>query len=64
MGQWWEYPGCVATTMIPHVVQLSSGRQVKVVIEAYYGDGQDNCNDRGAMGSDSANITMRWAFLN
>jgi hypothetical protein len=64
MGQWWEYPGCVATTMTPHVIRLASGRQLKIVIEAYYGEGQENCNDRGAMGSDSANMTIRWAFLN
>jgi hypothetical protein len=63
LGQWWEYPGCVKTTLVPHVIRLASGRQLKLVIEAYYGEGQEGCNDRGSMGSDSAVFTIRWAFL-
>ena len=63
LGQWWEYPGCVATTLYPHVVRLADGRQIKLVVEAYYGSGQEGCNERGAAGSDSANITMRWSWL-
>ena len=63
MGPWWEYPGCVATTGYPFVIQLASGRLVKLVVESYYEEGQDNCNNTGAMGSGSANFTIRWTFL-
>ena len=64
LGEWWTYPGCVATSMIPHVMQLADGSVVKLVVEEYYGSGQDNCNSGGGMGSDSALITFRWAYLN
>jgi hypothetical protein len=63
MASWWSYPGCVATTGTPFVLQLADGRHVKLVIEAYYETGQQECNDNGTMGSGSANVTWRWAFL-
>ncbi|HCH66039.1 MAG TPA: hypothetical protein DFR83_24770, partial [Deltaproteobacteria bacterium] len=50
LGQWWEYPGCVATTMVPHVVRLADGRQLKLVVESYYGSGQETCNSTGRAG--------------
>ena len=63
MGPWWEYPGCVATTGYPFIIQLANGRLVKLVVESYYAEGQDNCNNTGSMGSESANFTIRWTFL-
>ena len=63
MGPWWEYPGCVATTGYPFIIQLANGRLVKLVVESYYEEGQDNCNNTGAMGSGSANFTIRWTFI-
>lgn len=63
LGPWWEYPGCVATTLTPFLVQLADGHVVKLVVEAYYGDGQDTCNETGAMGSDSGHFTLRWAYV-
>ena len=63
LGPWWEYPGCVATTGYPFVIQLASGKLIKLVVESYYEEGQDNCNNNGSMGSGSANFTIRWTFL-
>ncbi|MEM9456734.1 MAG: HmuY family protein [Myxococcota bacterium] len=60
---WWTYPGCVATTFVPFVLELADGSHVKLVIEAYYQAGQDGCNDNGMMGMGSANFSWRWAFL-
>ena len=63
LGAWWTYPGCVATSMLPHIIQLADGSIVKLVVEAYYASGQDNCNTSGAMGTGSANFTLRWSYL-
>jgi hypothetical protein len=60
---WWTYPGCVATTGVPFVLGLSDGRTLKLVIDAYYAEGQAECNEMGAMGQDSAHFTWRWSFL-
>lgn len=60
---WWDYSACVETTMTPFLVQLEDGGVVKLVIEAYYGSGQEDCNSSGSMGSDSGMLTLRWAFL-
>ena len=64
LSPWWEYPGCVATTGYPFAIQLADGRLVKMVVEQYYAEGQDVCNESGNMGSGSANFTIRWSFLN
>lgn len=63
LSSWWSYPGCVATTAVPFVVRLDDGRQLKLVVDSYYASGQENCNETGAMGSGSANFTMRWSWL-
>ena len=63
LGSWWTYPGCVATSMYPHLIQLADGAIIKLVVEAYYGSGQDICNATGNMGTDSAQITLRWSYL-
>ena len=63
LGAWWTYPGCVATSMYPHIIQLADGSTIKLVVEAYYGSGQDTCNNTGNMGTDSAQFTLRWSFL-
>ena len=63
MTPWWTYPGCVATTGTPFLIELADGTQVKLIVDAYYGSGQAACNDTGAMGSDSANFTWRWSIL-
>lgn len=63
LGAWWTYPGCVATSMYPHLIQLADGSVVKMVVEAYYGSDQQNCNDNETPGTDSANFTIRWRYL-
>lgn len=64
LGPWWEYPGCVATTGHPFILELADGQYIKFVVEEYYDEGQDNCNTGGSMGSGSANFQIRWTFMN
>ena len=64
LSSWWEYPGCVKTTLVPHLIQLSDGRIIKMVVEQYYAEGQDNCNTSFEPGDDGANIAFRWTFMN
>ncbi len=65
LGTWWEYPGCVATTDNPHLVQLADGRIFKLVIESYYESDQETCNETGsAPNADSAIYTLRWRWMN
>jgi hypothetical protein len=67
LGPWWEYPGCVATTDVPHLIQLADGRIVKLVVDSYYEDPADQvaCNEEGAAadGSVAAVYTLRWRFM-
>jgi hypothetical protein len=69
MYGWWDYDmdvGCVVTTMVPWLVQLEDGNIIKVVIEAYYAEGQEECNaGQGGMGSftGGGTISLRWAML-
>jgi len=63
MASWWGYTGCVTTSAAPFVLLLADGRAVKLVVESYYGAGQDACNESGAMGTDPAHMTWRWSFL-
>ncbi|MEM6291989.1 MAG: HmuY family protein [Myxococcota bacterium] len=60
---WWFYPGCVGVTYTTFVIERNDGRHVKFMVESYYEDGQQNCNENGMMGSGSANFVWRWAFL-
>ena len=60
---WWSYPGCVATTLQPFVLELPEGTAIKLLIEAYYGMGQETCNSSGVMGQEPANFTWRWKYL-
>lgn len=63
LGSWWEYEGCVQTTGVPHLVELSDGHVIKLRVEAYYAEDQDECNDNGSPGSDSGVFTLRWQYL-
>ncbi len=63
MAAWWAYEGCVKTTGAPFVLRLADGRALKLVVEAYYAEGQAACNDSNAMGTGSAMMTWRWRFL-
>jgi len=63
LGQWWSYPGCVATSMIPFLLRTEEGHVIKLVIEQYYAVDQDVCNETGAPGTDSGIIQIRWRML-
>jgi hypothetical protein len=64
LGPWWEYPGCVATTGTPFLVQVADGRVLKMVVEEYYSNGeQEICNETGSGGTHSGYYTIRWAWL-
>ncbi|MDG1479879.1 MAG: HmuY family protein [Myxococcota bacterium] len=63
LGSWWTYPGCVATSGYPHLIQTADGRVLKMVVEAYYATGQETCNDAGIPGEGSANLSIRWTWM-
>ena len=65
LAPWWSYQDCVRTTMVPFIIRLEDGRLVKLVVEAYYESGQEDCNDGGGMGSGTGSgmYTWRWRFL-
>ncbi len=64
LAPWWEYPGCVATTGTPFLVQVADGRVLKLVVEEYYSNGeQEICNTTGTGGTHSGFYTIRWAWL-
>lgn len=63
MAGWWGYSGCVSTTGAPYVLRLADGRTIKLVVEAYYEAGQEECNASGAMGTGAAKMTWRWGLL-
>lgn len=61
---WWESAGqCVQTTGLPFLVRLDDGRVLKMVVEAYYASGQEDCNASGTPGESSGTITLRWRQL-
>ncbi len=65
LQNWWEYPGCVATTGNVYVVALKDGRHVKLEVTQYYaGAGaQEACNLDNTTAGESARIRLRYAFL-
>jgi heme-binding HmuY-like protein len=63
MGVWWSYDGCVKTTSTPFLVRVGGGRVIKLVVEAYYEIGQQQCNDNSTPGSNGGVYTWRWRFL-
>ena len=60
---WWSYESCVKTTLTPFLLELDDGRNLKLVVEEYYGANQGDCNANGSGGSDAANLKIRWSFL-
>lgn len=63
MGPWWEYPGCVATTGVPFLVQKADGSVFKLEVLSYYESNQEVCNTQNSPGVGSARLSMRWQFL-
>jgi hypothetical protein len=63
LSAWWSYPGCVATSDVPFLIQLEDGRVIRFAVDSYYAQGQDVCNDSGSPGSGGGNFTWRWSFV-
>ncbi|NUP06077.1 MAG: hypothetical protein HOW73_08465 [Polyangiaceae bacterium] len=67
LSSYWTYPGCVQMTGNVYVVQLASGRHVKLTVTNFYNDeSQEQCQTQGTVpmqDTGSANIRIRWAFL-
>ena len=63
LSAWWEYPGCVATTGYPFLVQLADGHVIKLVVETYYETDQEVCNETGSPPADGGYIRIRWRYL-
>jgi len=64
LGAWWSYSACVATTGYPHLIQTADGRVLKLVVEQYYGSGQEDCNESDVAGDSSAELKFRWRWMN
>lgn len=64
MASWWSYDGCLVTTGHPFLIQRADGRVVKLVVEQYYAEGQEDCNESGTPGQDGATFQWRWTFMN
>lgn len=63
MSPWWEYPGCVATTGTPFLLQQADGHVLKLVIESYYDEGQEDCNENGSTTGAGGYFVLRWAYV-
>lgn len=63
LAPWWEYPGCVATTDVPFLIQRADGSVLKFAVEQYYASGQETCNMNGTPGQAGATYTWRWAWV-
>lgn len=63
MNDWWTYPDCVATTGVPFLIKLDTGRMLKAEVLRFYSLGQEECNLNGTMGGGSAEIQLKWAFV-
>ena len=64
MASWWSYAGCLQTTGHPFLIQRADGRIVKLLVEQYYAEGQEECNESGTPGQDGAKFQWRWTFMN
>jgi hypothetical protein len=67
LSSFWTYPGCVQMTKHVFVLELASGRHLKLVVDDYYSPAvQDQCDTTGAVpmsNTGSGNIVLRWAFF-
>lgn len=64
LSPWWNYSTCVETSGQPFLIQTSSGRVLKLVVENYYdGEGQVECNESGSTREPGGYYRIRWQFL-
>jgi hypothetical protein len=62
-SSYWSYGGCVAMQGYVYGISLADGRDVKLQVLRYYGQGQETCDQTGSGGSDAAKLRVRWAFV-
>lgn len=67
LSTFYSYTGCVETTGLVYVVRTAEGRHLKLTVDAYYAPmaAQTTCNTTHvtAAAFTSANLSLRWAFL-
>ncbi|MFO0590071.1 MAG: HmuY family protein [Polyangiaceae bacterium] len=67
LSAYWSYPGCVKMSGQVFVLELASGRHVKLIVDDYYSpDIQTQCDTTGSVpmgNTGSANFIVRWSFL-
>jgi len=66
LASFWTYSSCVQMSGNVYVLELASGRKVKLEVETYYSpENQDICDSTGSVPrpSGSGNLQILWAFL-
>ncbi len=67
LSAFWTYPGCVKMSGQVFVVELASGKHLKLIVDNYYFPAaQEQCNTTDSVpmsNSGSANFVIRWTFL-
>jgi len=67
LSSYWSYPGCVAMTGNVYVLELASGRKLKLTVTSFYNDDvQQQCDTQGTIpmtNTGSGVLRVRWAFL-
>lgn len=63
MGAYWEYPGCVAMTYTPFLLQQQDGSILKLRVETYYDQDQETCDESGQVPGSGGYLTFRWRYL-
>jgi hypothetical protein len=68
LQSFWEYPGCVKMTGNVYVVELASGRHLKLTVTSYYDPAvQETCQSTDTIDmtapTGAGNLRIRWAFL-
>jgi hypothetical protein len=67
LSSYWTYPGCVAMTGNVYILELASGRKLKLTVTNFYNDAaQEQCDTQGSApmtDNGSGMIRIRWSFL-
>ncbi len=67
LSSYWTYPGCVQMTGNVFILELASGRHVKLTVTHFYTEAaQEQCQTQGTVpmtNTGSGTIQVRWAFL-
>ena len=65
LANYYDYTGCLHMSHNVYVVRLADGHHVKLEVTAFYGAGQDTCeqDDTVPTPDTSASMELDWAFL-